>query len=124
MEDQRIWTDASYKTYVRPLALPWPYVIAKGETIDQTVALTVSGAMTAIERVDDRLSLAVGERITGGSMPPLGLGLDPKDLDAAEQNLDVLKHAAPAYLVCYYDPRLGHSLADLRRMAEVGKALG
>ena len=31
MEDQRNWTDASYKTYVRPLALPWPYQIAKGE---------------------------------------------------------------------------------------------
>ena len=30
MEDQRNWTDASYKTYVRPLALPWPYTLAKG----------------------------------------------------------------------------------------------
>ena len=28
MEDQRNWTDASYKTYVRPLALPWPYTLA------------------------------------------------------------------------------------------------
>src|SRR5690606_35017047 len=26
MEDQRNWSDASFKTYVRPLALPWPYV--------------------------------------------------------------------------------------------------
>ena len=32
MEDQRNWTDASYKTYVRPLALPWPYTLAAGET--------------------------------------------------------------------------------------------
>ena len=24
MEDHRNWMDASYKTYVRPLALPWP----------------------------------------------------------------------------------------------------
>ena len=32
MEDQRNWTDASYKTYVRPLALPWPYTLANGET--------------------------------------------------------------------------------------------
>ncbi len=30
MEDQRNWTDASYKTYVRPLALPWPYTLAAG----------------------------------------------------------------------------------------------
>ncbi|TIX20908.1 MAG: hypothetical protein E5V34_14810, partial [Mesorhizobium sp.] len=30
MEDQRNWSDASYKTYVRPLALPWPYVLPAG----------------------------------------------------------------------------------------------
>ena len=29
MEDQRNWMDASYKTYVRPLAEPWPYTICK-----------------------------------------------------------------------------------------------
>jgi len=29
MEDHRNWMDASYKTYVRPLALPWPYTMAK-----------------------------------------------------------------------------------------------
>jgi hypothetical protein len=124
MEDQRNWTDASYKTYVRPLALPWPYVIAEGETINQTVDLTVSGTMTEIETVDDDLSLAVGEEIPARAMPAIGLGLDPKDLDAIEQNLDVLSQAAPSHLVCYYDPRLGHSPADLRRMAGVGKALG
>ena len=124
MEDQRNWTDASYKTYVRPLALPWPYVIAKGETIDQTVTLTVSGTVSEIESVDSRLSLVVGEQIAGSSMPPLGLGLDPKDLDATEQSLSALRQAAPSHLVCYYDPRLGHSQADLKRMAAIGKALG
>src|SRR5579863_3500136 len=44
MEDQRNWTDASYKTYVRPLALPWPYTLAAGATIDQAVTLSVAGA--------------------------------------------------------------------------------
>jgi hypothetical protein len=123
MEDQRNWTDASYKTYVRPLALPWPYVITKGKEIDQTVTLTVSDTASEIESVDSRLSLAVGEQIAESSMPPLGLGLDPKDLDAAEQSLDALRQAAPSHLVCYYDPSLGHNQADLRRMAAIGKAL-
>ena len=57
-------------------------------------------------------------------MPPLGLGLDPKDLDATEQNSDALRQAAPSHLVCYYDPRLGHGPDDLKRMAAIGKALG
>jgi D-apionolactonase len=124
MEDQRNWTDASYKTYVRPLALPWPYLIAKGETIDQAVTLTVSGAVKKIEAVDNGLTLTIGQQITGSALPPLGLGLDPKDLDATEQSLAVLREAAPSHLVCYYDPRLEHRAADLQRMAAIGQALG
>jgi D-apionolactonase len=124
MEDQRNWTDASYKTYVRPLASPWPYVIVKGETIEQTVTLTVSGAVSEIESIDSRLSLAVGEQIIGSAMPALGVGLDPKDLDATEQRLGALRQSAPSHLVCYFDPRLGHSQTDLERMAAIGEALG
>ncbi|RUZ09039.1 hypothetical protein EN955_05690, partial [Mesorhizobium sp. M7A.F.Ca.CA.001.04.2.1] len=43
MEDQRNWSDASYKTYVRPLALPWPYVLPVGQTVSQTVSLCITG---------------------------------------------------------------------------------
>ena len=42
MEDQRNWTDASYKTYVRPLALPWPYTSKPGPGLEQAVSLTVA----------------------------------------------------------------------------------
>ena len=45
MEDQRNWTDASYKTYVRPLAKPWPYTLPKGESFTQSVTLTLSGKL-------------------------------------------------------------------------------
>ena len=41
MEDQRNWSDASYKTYVRPLSLPWPYVMEQGVINRQSVELTV-----------------------------------------------------------------------------------
>ena len=41
MEDQRNWSDASYKTYVRPLSLPWPYVMEQGVTNRQSVELTI-----------------------------------------------------------------------------------
>ena len=40
MEDQRNWTDASFKTYSRPLALPFPYLLAAGETVRQSVSVT------------------------------------------------------------------------------------
>jgi hypothetical protein len=123
MEDQRNWTDASYKTYVRPLALPWPYVIAKGDLLEQTVTLTVTGSVAEIEPVNNRACLAIGAR-SGKLMPSLGFGLNPKDLVAAEESLNVLRQAAPSHIVCYYDSRLGHSEIDLRRMAALGKAIG
>ncbi len=37
MEDQRNWTDASFKTYNRPLALPFPYPLAAGSHVRQWV---------------------------------------------------------------------------------------
>lgn len=43
MEDQRNWSDASFKTYCRPLGLPHPYPIARGETVRQAIRIRVSG---------------------------------------------------------------------------------
>ena len=39
MEDQRNWTDASFKTYCRPLALPFPVPVEPGQRFRQTVTI-------------------------------------------------------------------------------------
>ncbi len=39
MEDQRNWTDASYKTYSTPLRLPFPAEVKQGDKIVQSVTL-------------------------------------------------------------------------------------
>ncbi len=41
MEDQRNWTDASYKTYCTPLALPFPVEVHAGTRIYQRIDLTL-----------------------------------------------------------------------------------
>jgi hypothetical protein len=124
MEDQRNWTDASYKTYVRPLALPWPYTIRKGEAIDQRVMLTVSGSASRIESNEKRYTVVVRQPTIGKRMPPVGFGLHPKDLEGVEQNIDVIKEAKPSHIVCHYDPRDGHNQNDLKRMAAFGPSVG
>jgi hypothetical protein len=43
MEDQRNWSDASFKTYCRPLSRPLPQRIAAGETLRQRIEVTLSG---------------------------------------------------------------------------------
>ncbi|QOR70537.1 hypothetical protein IM660_18425 [Ruania alkalisoli] len=44
MEDQRNWTDASFKTYNRPLSLPFPYRIGACERIRHGLVVSASGA--------------------------------------------------------------------------------
>ncbi len=68
MEDQRNWTDASFKTYSRPLALPFPYRVAAGSRVRQAVTLHATGeASEAL--VDDDVILH-----PAGRVPALGLG--------------------------------------------------
>jgi len=67
MEDQRNWSDASFKTYCRPLALPCPYVIARGETVQQTIRLRLSGRPDAPRRA--------AHAVAAGRMPEIMLAL-------------------------------------------------
>lgn len=40
-EDQRNWTDNSFKTYSTPLNIPFPVAVKKGESVEQNVILTI-----------------------------------------------------------------------------------
>lgn len=42
MEDQRNWIDASFKTYSRPLRLPTPWTMRRGDGATQSVRLSVT----------------------------------------------------------------------------------
>jgi len=106
MEDHRNWTDASFKTYVRPLALPWPYTLAAGQAVRQRVTLSLSGALPAggAQTSEATLQVKLGAPLRQ-SMPPVGLGMPATEIEHAIRNLDLLKLAAPKTLVCHFDPR-------------------
>jgi hypothetical protein len=42
-EDQRNWTDSSYKTYCTPLMLPYPVRLQKGDRINQKIEFKIFG---------------------------------------------------------------------------------
>ena len=123
MEDQRNWCDASYKTYVRPLALPWPYRLARGETLRQSVSLAIDGTLSGTAAASDAVEVSIGPR-TGGTAPALGLGLDPAEHDATRRVLPQLETVRPQILVCHFDPRRGHDRAVLDAAVSVAAALG
>jgi hypothetical protein len=121
MEDQRNWMDASYKTYVRSLFDPWPYMIAKGEHITQSVTLKVEGTPPKVAKGAGAISLRIGKKI--GTVPSLGVGLAPEDAALALKNIATLRKLKPAYVICHFDTRSGHNLASLKKMVEVAKNL-
>jgi hypothetical protein len=49
MEDQRNWTDASYKTYCTPLRLPFPAEVQAGTKISQSITLTLKGEAPEVQ---------------------------------------------------------------------------
>ncbi len=54
-EDQRNWTDASYKTYSTPLSVPFPVTLEKGTKIFQKVSFNAEGEFNdsgdAVEKI-------------------------------------------------------------------------
>ena len=56
-EDQRNWTDASYKTYSTPLSVPYPAIMEKGTMIHQRVSLNVNGSFINPESVSDKINV-------------------------------------------------------------------
>ncbi len=67
MEDQRNWTDASYKIYSTPLDLPFPVKVFAGETFRQRIRLGIDEPATG------KISLP-GFVPKRGVFPSLGLG--------------------------------------------------
>ncbi|SFS13711.1 hypothetical protein SAMN04487846_2760 [Microbacterium sp. cf046] len=55
MEDQRNWSDASYKTYSRPLGLPFPYDVAAAERVRQSVRIDVREVAASASSADSDL---------------------------------------------------------------------
>ncbi|MBX3050673.1 MAG: hypothetical protein KF753_04305 [Caldilineaceae bacterium] len=78
MEDQRNWTDDSYKTYSTPLALPFPVEVKAGERIHQAVTISLSGEVhrEGAESAQARggVQVSVGEKSVG-RLPSIGLGV-------------------------------------------------
>lgn len=63
MEDQRNWTDASFKTYCTPLDLPFPVQVNAGDRVEQTITVEVTGGGDA-------------EPYDPANLPPVLLTLD------------------------------------------------
>ena len=123
MEDQRNWTDASYKTYVRPLDLPFPYTIEAGQSITQSVTVSFEGSPSPSvgTRSGGRVEVSVGA--PSGRLPAFGMALDPDTAKPALDHPDELAALKPGFISCLIDLR-SDPLAALADFRAVGDAVG
>ena len=105
MEDQRNWSDASYKTYVRPLAKSWPYTLAKGSRHEQSVRLAIAGSIAPAAAVDPAsLTVTLGGA-SDARVPAIGIGVPADEAECALSAIDLVRRLGPRLLVCHIDAR-------------------
>lgn len=125
-EDHRNWLDASFKTYVRPLGLPYPYTIKGGESVTQTVTLAFSGPMPKRRKApssDRPVEVALG-RVSGARMPAIGLRAPLHEMKEARAAADLVRQAGPQLLNGRIDPRAGHGAREMKRLGALAAAVG
>lgn len=124
-EDHRNWTDASFKTYVRPLALPWPYTLKAGEPVKQAIKVSLAGKGKSVgsgksgSGVDIKLGKPMRQKLL-----PIGFGVPAEEIDSAIANLDLIKAARPRILQCHFDSRQQHGLKELYGYRVLSEATG
>ena len=98
-EDQRNWTDASYKTYSTPLRLPYPVQVEAGERITQRVTISLDGAVPAASEAmkEPQFDIVVGNEAVG-TLPPIGLGIAGHQGPLATAAVAALRALAPSHL--------------------------
>ena len=111
-EDQRNWTDASYKTYSTPLRLPYPVEIAPADRINQAVTISVSGEPPGAgeEELPEDITVDFDRRF---ALPSIGFGAGRRPLPD-EMDLEPLEALRPDHL--WVDLDLGDDPAWRERL--------
>lgn len=90
-EDQRNWTDASYKTYCTPLNLPFPVTLEKGDKISQTVELKIDGDFNKVKTDNGQLEVNVIQDCKT-SFPMTGIGQSSRPEPLSDKEIQILKN--------------------------------
>ena len=91
-EDQRNWTDASYKTYCTPLEHPHPATLKTGDTVKQKVTLRVKGKIEEHQKEDTiRINLTEG---SAQELPKIGIGRSSRQENITDNEIKILRTLA------------------------------
>ncbi len=122
MEDQRNWSDASFKTYIRPIGLPWPYELAAGQQLEQRVSLTIEGRPPSAARASSAAETAVVLGGAAGKMPQIGVEIPAREAAASHDNLALLQALGPRLVVGEVLRQQGHGRGEIAAYRKVAAA--
>ena len=89
-EDQRNWTDASYKTYCTPLSSPFPVRIKKGEKIFQQIEFKVEGEFEEEKGNNEEIKITINPE-EPFEIPFIGIGRSTRREPLTEAETQILK---------------------------------
>src|SRR5829696_3602682 len=95
MEDQRNWTDASYKTYSTPLRLPYPVEIHEGDRVWQRVTIEARRGGAVVPETGGLVRVAV-DPARGRTVPLIGLGVASHGVPLGDEDVAQLRALNPA----------------------------
>ncbi len=126
MEDQRNWTDGSYKTYCTPLRLPYPVEVKAGTKVSQSVTLSLKGSFPDGRGAEDAstgIPFAIGQP-TSLPLPRIGLGVAHHGQPLSQRELDRLRALHLSHLRVDLNLTTPGYEPALRRAADEARALG
>ena len=125
MEDQRNWTDASYKSASTPASLGYHHEASAGQVFDQSVEIRAAGFPAAgrIAAADGPPEVTVGAA-AGRAIPPVGLRCARPRAAPSPAGLAALRAIAPAHLRADVRLAAGSAASDLAAAAERAAELG
>jgi hypothetical protein len=90
-EDQRNWTDASFKTYSTPLDQPFPVEITQGTSLFQRVEFSLEGECPDTEKKDEKIYFRV-EKKEAGKLPGIGVSVSSRPQPLTGHEALILKN--------------------------------
>jgi hypothetical protein len=124
IEDQRNWTDASFKIFGTPLSLPRPVRVLEGTRIQQSVTLTLNGTPSKLPSADSQQNATIMlEPPATKRLPRLGLGLGPHNQLPDVREIERLRNLKLAHLRVDLNLSTPEYLSSLRQAATQAAAL-
>ncbi len=128
MEDQRNWSDASFKTFCTPLRLPYPVEIKEGTRVEQSVTLSLDGTIPTESRVcsDGKTQVVTFdiEREQQGSLPTIGVCCASHNQPLTVREIEHLKRLQLSHLRVDLRPADNDFWAHLIKANKQAQVLG